>query len=200
VLDARRRYGKPIFQSLEWNVPGHEHGSMGVIANQFTGRPSAAGGREKATMGKTLPVVLKRGTGNAVTITIKFRTPASNNNNDTVFLDHVDLIAGQVTGRVAPGSSGYNDPTNPTTTVMATFGAGDWKDEGGRWRVIHYQGRLDKDMYFRLRGTNHAPNTPNETDADGNPLADSLMGPNTAAKAWADLWFYSNPIFVRVQR
>ena len=25
------------------------------------------------------------------------------------------------------------------------------------------------------------------------------MGKNTAAKAWADLWFYSNPIFVDVQ-
>jgi hypothetical protein len=39
-------------------------------------------------------------------------------------------------------------------------------------------------------------NTPNQTDACGNPLSDSLMAPNDAAKAFADLWFYSNPIFV----
>ena len=161
---------------------------------------SAQYGNEKATMGETLPVVLKKGTGNPVKITIRFRTPAHNNNNDPVFLDHIDLVAGQITGRVLPGSSGYNDATNPTTTVMATFTASDWEDEGDGWHVIQYHVRLDKDMYFRLRGTNLAPNTPNETDADGNPLADSLMGPNTAAKAWADLWFYSNPIFVRVQR
>jgi hypothetical protein len=53
-------------------------------------------------------------------------------------------------------------------------------------------------MYFRLRGTNLPPDTPNETDAEGNPLADSLVGANTVAKAWADLWFYSNPIYIQV--
>jgi hypothetical protein len=161
---------------------------------------SAQYGSEKATMGQTLPVVPKQGTGNPVKITIKFKTPACNNNNDPVAVDHIDLIAGEVTGRVAPGSSGYNDATNPTAKVMATLKAGDWKDEGNGWHVLQYHVRVDKDMYFRLRGTNLAPNTPNETDADGNPLADALMGPNTAAKAWADLWFYSNPIYVRVQR
>lgn len=160
---------------------------------------SAPCGSAQATMGETLPVVLKKGTGDPIKITIRFRKPAYDN-NDPVFLDHIDLIAGQVTGRVAPGSSGYNDATNRTTRVMATFGAGDWEDEGDGWHVIQYHVRLDKDMYFRLRGTNLAPNTPNETDEDGNPLADSLMGGNTAAKAWADLWFYSNPIVVRVRR
>jgi len=58
-------------------------------------------------------------------------------------------------------------------------------------------------MYFRLRGTNLAPNTLNETDADGNPLADALVTIKTpdipaAERAWNDLWFYSNPIFVYV--
>jgi hypothetical protein len=57
-------------------------------------------------------------------------------------------------------------------------------------------------MYFRLRGTNLAPNTPDETDAAGNPLPDYLVTANQgidgAAEAWKDLWFYSNPIFVYV--
>ena len=57
-------------------------------------------------------------------------------------------------------------------------------------------------MYFRLRGTNLAPNTPYETDAQGNPLPDTLatehLGLDGPEEAWADLWFYSNPIFVRV--
>ena len=39
---------------------------------------------------------------------------------------------------------------------------------------------------------------PNETDANGNPLCDDLMGENTETKVWGDLWFYSNPIFVAV--
>ena len=51
-------------------------------------------------------------------------------------------------------------------------------------------------VYYRLRGTHHAPGTPGETDAYGNPLPDDNT-PNTAEKALNDLWFYSNPIFVR---
>jgi hypothetical protein len=58
-------------------------------------------------------------------------------------------------------------------------------------------------MYYRLRGTNIAPNTPALTDSDGNPLADtpftSVRGTNTAETAFADLWFYSNPIFVNAR-
>ena len=40
----------------------------------------------------------------------------------------------------------------------------------------------------------------NETDEECNPLNDELMAPNTAARAYADLWFYSNPVFVRLAR
>ena len=69
-------------------------------------------------------------------------------------------------------------------------------------------------MYFRLRGTNLAPNTPNQTDVGGNPLIDTLtyvtvpnpdpakagdVTINTPDQAWADLWLYSNPIFVHVK-
>ena len=69
-------------------------------------------------------------------------------------------------------------------------------------------------MYLRLRGTNLAPGTPNETDAQGNPLADELsyvdvpnpsdptqtVHINTPDVAWGDLWFYSNPIFIHVTK
>jgi hypothetical protein len=52
-------------------------------------------------------------------------------------------------------------------------------------------------MYFRLRGTHHAFGDVNaEIDDKGNPLVDKF-GENTAEKAFNDLWFYSNPIFVR---
>jgi hypothetical protein len=55
-------------------------------------------------------------------------------------------------------------------------------------------------MYFRLRGTNLPINIPNETDADGNPLIDDLKGTNDGQKAYQDLWFYSNPIFVEIKK
>jgi hypothetical protein len=81
-------------------------------------------------------------------------------------------------------------------------------------------------QYIRLRGTNLPASVPNETDANGNPLPDlatNASGPaNLRIKcddagcpahlamvngqryssydvaAWADLWFYSNPIFIEV--
>ena len=71
-------------------------------------------------------------------------------------------------------------------------------------------------MYFRLRGTNLAPGTTNQTDASGDPLVDTLtyqtlpnpdpaqvaaqptVTINTPKQAWADLWFYSDPVFVKV--
>ncbi len=35
TLAARATYDKPILQSFEWNVPKHEHCSLGLIAGQF---------------------------------------------------------------------------------------------------------------------------------------------------------------------
>jgi len=66
---------------------------------------------------------------------------------------------------------------------------------------------VEGNMYFRLRGTNLPPGYPNETDAAGNPLIDDMVcGTGQAAplcndsnKAYADLWFYSNPIFLETE-
>lgn len=73
-------------------------------------------------------------------------------------------------------------------------------------------------FYIRSRGTNIPPATPNVTDNDGNPLLDTnnAMVPCVDAacpshldkvngtpvvtydvQAWANTWFYANPIFVR---
>ena len=52
-------------------------------------------------------------------------------------------------------------------------------------------------MYFRIRGTNLALNTPDELDGEGNPLPD-IAEENNGVKAFSDLWFYSNPVFVEL--
>ena len=81
---------------------------------------------------------------------------------------------------------------------------------------------VQKSQYVRVRGTNLPPATPNETDAQGNPLSDApraasvipctdagcpahlpvvggvKMSTNDVA-AWSDLWFYGNPIFIRLK-
>ena len=182
--------------------------------------------RNKATMGQKLYVKA----GEKVKIKIKVRDPQGPNHCPYTFdnpslaqldiyqpidepmLDHIDLIAGEVTGKIAPSDPDYTNPTNPTAGVIARFERHGGPDKNGFMTYV-YQFKAEKSMYFRLRGTNMPVGTPNETDADGNPLADSLAGNitcpdcpahcggvlNNDAEAWSDLWFMSNPIYVMVQ-
>lgn len=163
-------------------------------------------------------------------------------------LDHIDLIGGEVTGYVEPPADfagcpdadtrdlvtdiPYCQETNDSTAVVKTFERRrfSWK---GYMTYLHWF-KADKDMYFRLRGTNLPANVPYETDEHGNPLADSeaednlynmsgddlagnligyiqdyvldrKLGNETTSKldevaeAYADLWFYSNPIYIDVK-
>lgn len=152
-------------------------------------------GRSQAAMGQDLTV--KKG-GSAV-VTIMFKSPKLNNNGDRVQVDHIDLIAGDVTGKAAPGTDAYSRDTNDTARVVARFTTKSWKKVNGWYKVEFRLDHVNKDQYFRLRGTNLGLSVANQTDAAGNPLSDALMGANDAAKAYQDLWFYSNPIFVSVK-
>ncbi len=172
----------------------------------------AAAGTTTRTMGQTLSV--KK--GRRVVVTIRFKSPAANNHGTHVKLDHIDLIEGAVTHRIAATSAAYKDSaTNASTHVVATFGRRQMRAIKG-WEVMTVAFVAKANMYFRLRGTNLPPDTPNQTDSAGDPLVDTLtyttvanpdpassaaaptVTINTPAQAWADLWFYSNPIFIRV--
>jgi hypothetical protein len=142
----------------------------------------------KAEMGETLNV--RRGSD--VWVTIRFRSPKVNYNNQAPTVNHVDLISGPITG---PASDRTVD-TNPGTNVVKRFYSNDWHHEAG-WNVIRYRvSQVNAPFYLRLRGTNHPVGT--GTDAFGNPLVDT--GTNTPQAAFADLWFYSNPIFVKIEK
>jgi hypothetical protein len=166
-------------------------------------------GSTKATMGEVLPVVPKQGRGNPVKITVKFKSPVSNHAptpiNNVPVVDHLDLIAGNVTGVVEPMRDGepnpaYNDDTNPSTQVIATFSAADWEVDQEGWTVMHCFVRVEQDMFFRLRGTNMRVGVDTlDIDENGNPLRDDVNPARGDEEAWNDLWFYSNPIFVDVQ-
>ncbi|MGA8017535.1 MAG: hypothetical protein WCA42_01585 [Desulfobacterales bacterium] len=174
------------------------HGDL-INALEFT----AYGQMDKAVMGQEMYTKGRRWGKNPVVITIKFKSPAQNNNGDTPVVDHIDLIAGKSRGKIDPSSPDYTNATNETAKVIATFKKDDWKMDRDGYYVITYRIKdLEKSMYFRLRGTNLAVNTPYETDAAGNPLSDFLatdnLGLDGAVEAWADLWFYSNPIFIYV--
>ncbi len=162
---------------------------------------------ENSTMGQTF-----RTDRHEVKIEIEVLDPEITNYNtfsnySKPKLDHIDIIAGQVSGLISPSSPDYSKDNVSTTKVIARFDAIGrvkdanglesikWADSGNGWKKIVYQTEISGKMYFRLRGTNLALNTSEESDGAGNPLPD-IAGENNKAKAFSDLWFYSNPVYV----
>lgn len=165
-----------------------------------------------AVMGSTLFV-----NSNEVTVSIMVHDPAGTNFSPTAYnmpeLDHIDVIAGEFGDVIATNDPNYNSSSNETTRVVARFDAtgGEvdgggltstaWTDLGDGWKEMTITFDTEgKSTYFRLRGSNLGLDVANETDAEGNPLADSLLGTNDDEKTWSDLWFYSNPVFIQVNQ
>ncbi|NJK93823.1 MAG: hypothetical protein HC905_01825 [Bacteroidales bacterium] len=163
-------------------------------------------------MGQTINV-----SGKKLKINIKVHDPESPNHNKNEMenkpvLDHIDLIAGTISGLIKPSDPGFTQDSTPNTKVIARFDATGmvkdangltsikWKDLGNGWKEVSFEIKnMTTGMYFRLRGTNIKLNTPGESDAYGNPLPDTALYPNNEDKAYRDLWFYSNPIFVKLK-
>ncbi len=198
VVDAN---GNGVYSAQEI-LDGLRNGTSFIVEGDLIDgldfRASAASG--EAAMGQTLRVRK----GETVRVTIRFKSPAVNNHGEAVAIDHIDLISGTVTGRVRPGDPAYTVATNPTTRIKATFDASDWTPDADGWKTVTYDLKnVQEDKYLRLRGTNLPPETPFETDAKGNPILDyeavANLGIDGATEAWRDLWFYSNPIFIKVK-
>jgi hypothetical protein len=207
-------------------------------------------------MGQTLKV--KK--GKAVTIKVKVHDPETPNycpfdfNNPSLEqigieqplnmpeLDHIDVIAGSITGNKPTtvfDADGYPDPAatdyGTDARVIETFYREYGKDKKGYLTFV-MKIWPKEDMFIRLRGTNLPADVPYETDVEGNPLADSeandyiyqlmeeeaegyngitnkllnlmlnddlristISKLDDVVEAYADLWFYSNPIFIKVK-
>jgi hypothetical protein len=159
---------------------------------------------------------LKVASGDKVTITIRFKSPAKNNYEKPVdsgtaanvkpVVDHVDLIAGDVGGKATPGSAAYSVATNASTRVVKRFTSAEWKVDADGYFSISYETTVGKNQYYRLRGTNLGTDVAGLTQ-DGEPLADQRTGTtdNTARfndindRNYRSLWFYSNPVFVTLK-
>ena len=135
-------------------------------------------------------------------------------------LDHIDFIRGNVTGVIAPNDPNYTNATNPSASIYATFDKRKWKESGRTRTMTFIISNIQGNQYIRARGTNLPAGTPFETDLQGNPLNDLPLSKipctdpacpahmqvdgagNKLASfdiaAWSDLWFYTNPIFIRV--
>ena len=126
------------------------------------------------------------------------------------------------------GEIGTPAASNTSAKIQKVFNSANWKASTGGVRVMSYRvAGVRNSQYFRLRGTNLPAAVPYETDADGNPILDYEVSPfdqtvagripcadaacpahlRTVAgvkyssfdvASWADLWFYSNPVFVEV--
>ncbi|HDZ09998.1 phosphoesterase [Pseudohongiella sp.] len=133
---------------------------------------------EQAHIGGTLSVPA----GQAVTITIRFLDPDSDNHHgDNPAVTRIDLIAGEMHGHVSDPAT----DTHEHTEVVARFTEADWTIAGDYREVSYHFDSLPADHYIRVRGTNTAQLEP-ELDPRGED-------------PWSDLWFYANPIRFHVE-
>ncbi|MEJ9231493.1 hypothetical protein LAV79_18825 [Peribacillus butanolivorans] len=131
-----------------------------------------------ASIGETLTLPGKK--SKDVTVTVRIKDPnAANSHGDQPKVKRVDLIVGEVTGKVEDRSTA----TNPTTKVVKRFTEKDWKQRGEYIEISYTLKDVDKDSYIRLRGTSTDQLEPEKDPKGENP--------------WTDLWFYSNPIFIK---
>jgi hypothetical protein len=145
-----------------------------------------AGGGAQETLGGTL--LAKRGSRIQLAVTIS----AQDRPNWSQFvprLNRVDLVRGKVDLFHAKDRDVF---TAPDTKVVEQS---DTSDRTGVFELRYDLGTLEEAFYVRLRGT------------DGNRQQPGFLGPHTdpagpaldvvgAADPWADLWFYTNPIWV----
>ncbi len=175
----------------------------------------ATGNGAQAEMGEHLQVT----EGDLTTISIRFKSPEHNNyaqisphdtsvTND-VYVDHVDLISGEVTGKIDESQYASNT-TNDTTKVIKRFTKEDWgQPDVDGYYTVSYKVPADTNRYYRLRGTNLGTDVAGFTE-NGEPLQDQSFSRgdepeqneerfnNINDRNYAGLWFYSNPIFVNV--
>jgi len=131
-----------------------------------------------APMGDTL--MLDR-QGENVDVTVRLRVPARPNwAGRRPTLHHVDLIAGDILGPAADRDA----MENPTTKVDAQLGVREARREGPFLVFTHRFPNVRKGFYVRVRGAS-------------TPVDAPRMDPVTV-DPWEDLWFYGNPVFVRV--
>lgn len=139
---------------------------------------TAEAGETQARIGGELRLPAARD----VKVTIRLRDPSGNNHHDdNPKVARVDLIAGDITGPVEKRT----DDTNPSTRVVKRFTAADWTAHGEYLTMTYTFANLSRSTYIRIRGTNTDEPEPTPDSKGENP--------------WADLWFYSNPIFIEVR-
>ena len=169
-------YARPTYDDV---LGGLRDGRIFAVAGDLVTALDvvASAESERADIGGTLQV----GPRQPVDVTIRFRDPDDTNaSGDRPTVRRVDLIQGEVRGPV--GDPGID--TNDTTRVVARFTETDWTRSGDVLTIATSLPASDVSTYVRVRGT---------STSDAEPVMDE-----PGEDPWADLWFYSNPIFIEV--
>ncbi|QHJ01701.1 S-layer protein [Xylophilus rhododendri] len=191
---------------------GKVYGTYGDLISALDFRVTSSAGTGE--MGSDMTAKLNE----TLTVTVRFKSPDRNNYEFQVGsgvpanlkpqVDHIDIIAGNITGLEVAGTAGYSRATNPSTRVVKRLTASDWKLDADGYYAASYTMPATTSTYFRLRGTNQGVNVAGET-SNGEPLADVSIKASVVtdaatrfnainARNYSDLWFYSNPVFVKV--
>ncbi len=174
-------YARPTYEDV---LDGLRNGRIFAVAGDLVTELDvvASAENDRADIGGTLQVAPSQ----PVDVTIRFHDPdGANESGDRPTVRRVDLIWGEVRGPV-------DDPgidTNDTTRVVARFTEADWSQSGNIRTIatsLPASGARARSTYIRVRGT---------STFDAEPLMDEA-GENP----WTDLWFYSNPIFINVDK
>jgi hypothetical protein len=138
----------------------------------------ARGGGRLAEAGGTLTVP----PGQPVSVTVTWRDPDTTNaRGDNPSVHRVDII----TGAVRAAGEDRDADRNETTRVAQRLFRDEWQQTGDVYSAVVTLPPVTTGMYVRVRGTN---------TTDPEPLADQ-----SGENPWADLWFYSNPIFIEIE-
>ena len=113
-----------------------------------------------------------------------------NNNNDLPRLRRVDVIKGLVTG-AASDRDGFH---NPSAAVVESFEV--TQTEGRVSFSLKFK-QVEQSFYVRLRGTDANRTATGLLGAKVDPEGPAIDVPGVGSP-WADLWFYTNPIWVSV--
>jgi len=134
----------------------------------------------RASIGETLNLNDNGRAAREVTIEIVFKPlDGVNARGEHPEVKRVDLISGRIGGAVTDRMT----DTNSTTQVVKRFAPGEWRRRGDVYVLTHTLRDVDGPMYLRVRGTSTTEEEPQPDVRGEDP--------------WSDLWFYSNPVFVR---
>ncbi len=157
----------------------------GLIA----GLDMRAGVRGRKSRGTALGGKLHVDEKDTVTVTIRIRlADGPNFAQFTPKLNRVDLIAGDILGPATDRDSF----TTPNTKVVQSW---DTSSASGILTLSYSFPKVDRPFYVRLRGTDGNRTAPGYLGAGVDPTGPAIDVVGDA-DPWADLWFYSNPIFV----